>query len=193
MICFVIPLYPTYAKGLIFQGICATTSCVVATCYHYALYRSEEQFLGLSKDHWRELDVVIACYCLPITLQYMVHAEHIMTTLLTRVIAIFIYYYIHTNEDATLRTLARVVIAISGLVLIGKLVLPVKRKAIYNLRYAKYAIILSVLAFVFFPLPVIWPHMYWLYHSLWHIFFGSALFVMYGFLHTGKFKKIKKA
>lgn len=52
-------------------------------------------------------------------------------------------------------------------VVIGKCLLPSKREVVYNASYAKVIVPCGILGAIFFPLPVLWPDRYWLYHSLW--------------------------
>ncbi len=84
-------------------------------------------------------------------------------------------------------------IANTFLIFFGRLVLPSPAEVpVYDFSYLKFAVPSTFLGLFFFPLPVYMPHMYWLYHSLWHVFIGLALFTCYGFVHTGQYQQTAK-
>ncbi|QDZ22435.1 hypothetical protein HOP50_07g49750 [Chloropicon primus] len=187
-----LPLYATFRKGLPFQFLCASLSCGVASLYHWLLYSGDRAVLGLTADDWRQLDIAVACYCLGICLAYVLHAHHEINTVTTRVVVPVAMAWMHLR-GAEHATFAKVLIANSVFVFLGRLIFRTKNVPVYDWSYLKYAVPSILISLVFFPLPVVWPHMYWLYHSLWHVFMGLGLFVCYGFLHTGSYKARKKA
>lgn len=196
MVFCLMPLYATWRKSLPYQFLCACTSCFVASVYHYMLYARLDSVFGLNADGWRSFDVIIACYCLGITLAYMIHANHLVLHVATRIVVplAMLTLYLRGSE---LGDFAKTLIGNSIFVVLGRLAFKTERVPVYNWTYLKYAVPCNAIALFFFPLPVVWPEMYWLYHSLWHVFVGLGLFVCYGFLHTGSYKlrgtKVKPA
>jgi len=191
MVFCMMPLYACFRKGLPFQLVCATTSCFVASVYHFMLYGEVRELGGMTTDDWRSFDIGIACYCLGISLAYLIHANHLVIHLATRVVAPVAMVTLHLR-GAQLATHAKILTANSIFVVLGRIVFKTREVPVYDWSYLKFAFPSVVLGLIFFPLPVIWPHMYWLYHSLWHVFMGLGLFVCYGFLHTGSYETNKK-
>ena len=190
MVFCMLPLYATLRKGLPFQFFWASTSCTVASIYHYMIYQEISTVFGMNVDNWRSFDVIIACYCLAISLAYLIHANHVLIHVLTRGVAPLLMLAMYM-QGAELLTFAKVLIANSVVVVFGRLVFKTDTVPVYDMSYWKYALPCTVLGLIFFPLPVGWPHMYWLFHSLWHVFIGLALFTCYGFLHTGTYRSTK--
>ncbi len=88
MVFCLLPLYATFRKGLPFQFFWASCSCVTASVYHYALFQGLEGGIGrFSMDDLRSFDVLMACYCLGISLAYLIHANHALVLLSVRLVA----------------------------------------------------------------------------------------------------------
>jgi len=190
--CF-LPLYATFRKGLPFQSFWASCSCLTATVYHYCLFEGMEGgAAGFTMDDLRSFDVIIACYCLGISLAYLLHSNHPLVLLSVRVVAPISMVAMYT-QGAQLFAFAKVLIANTVFIFVGRVVLPSPAEVpVYDFSYLKFAVPCTLLGLLFFPLPVYMPHMYWLYHSLWHVFIGLALFTCYGFLHTGQYQTVKQ-
>ena len=47
-------------------------------------------------------------------------------------------------------------------------------------RRAKRTLAFFFLGFFFFPIPEVYPQLYWLFHSLWHVFLAAAYYSLYG-------------
>ena len=186
MVFCMLPLSSTARKGLGYQTLCDSTICTVALIYHFMLYNGTREVLGLNTDDWRSLDIAVACYCLGISLAYVLGSNHAAVQVVTRVVVPVAMVTLH-YRGASHATFAKVLIANSIFVFVGRLVLRTKMVPVYDWSYLKYAVPNILVSLFFFPLPVVWPHMYWLYHSLWHVFMGLGLFVCYGFLHTGSY------
>jgi len=187
MVFTLLPLYATFRKGLPMQFMAALSSCFVASVYHFMLYQRLESLWGWSTDTWRSLDVTIACYCLGISSAYLIHSNHMLIHISTRFVVPVAMLFMYLR-GAQLLAFAKVLIANSVVIVVGRNIFKTKEVPIYNWGYLKYALLNVALGLFFFPLPVFNPNMYWLYHSLWHIFIALGLFVSYALLHTGKYQ-----
>lgn len=49
----------------------------------------------------------------------------------------------------------------------------------YCPKRGKTSLLCFFLAFVVFPLPEIFPRLYWLSHSLWHCLIGAGYYILY--------------
>lgn len=195
MVFTLLPLYATFRKGLPMQFFCALTSCFVASVYHFMLYQQVGELWGMTTDTWRSLDVTIACYCLGISMAYLIHSNHILIHLTTRLLVPVAMFIMHLR-GAGLLSFAKILIANSVVIVVARSIFVTKEVPVYDWSYLKYALSNVALGLFFFPLPVFNPNMYWLYHSLWHIFIAFGLFVSYALLHTGHYqanKAVKQA
>ena len=156
-----------FTNGLYFQFVVASFSCMAAGLYHYGLYREYSDFLGWGMDDWRSFDVGLAVYGIALIVHYLVNADHPVLSLTSRVGVPCTLVGIHMLGGGTLADFAKVLAIDLFIVVLGRACIKPKRVPVYDFSMLKVVLPNLVLAFAFFPMPVVFPRLYWLYHSLW--------------------------
>ncbi|KDD72393.1 hypothetical protein H632_c3403p0 [Helicosporidium sp. ATCC 50920] len=162
----------------------------LAVMYHIAHMHpgglASSQVLGLGGAAWRTLDIVSAQSLLARTIGHALGGRSAAVGLLSNAaFPCLVALHAQVYGAISLATTARLLLLVAGAILGAKLILEGAHTVpAFDTPGARKAGLLFLAAFVVFPLPEVWPLLYWLFHSVWHVCLASAYAHLYRHLES---------
>lgn len=158
---------------------------LLAVIYH-AVHMNVEgihktEFLGISGTTWRTLDIAMCQILLARTLGNALGDKHPCVAVIPNVIfPTILAYFFFTMESVKMSLITQ----LNGLIMLATVVVKLlvdghRRFPTYTWHSTIRLLVSFALGFASFKLPERQPHLYWFWHSMWHLFMGLGYYELY--------------
>lgn len=149
-------------------------------------------FLGVTGTTWRTVDIIMCQVLLARTFGNAIGDRHPIVAAIPTVAFPATLAYLFFSLESVKLTIVSQLTGLSMLVTaVIKLIVDGRKFPGYSAQSAARMLVCFFLGFFCFSQPERQPHLYWFWHSMWHVFMGLGYYELYSQLVSQQKKKLQ--